>query len=232
MKAYQIKIEFIDSDPLIWRRVVMPADATFKRLHDVIQTVTNFLGGYPSDFYHFYAFDLQDENIRVTNDDEAYQEHQYFKKNRKEIEKKMIDTPPEFMKFQEAQLKNLKTIIRKPTGIKIDAYLENHGEIKYRYDFGDNWSFLITLEGITESYHYGYPRLIDGAENAPPEDVGGIPGFYDFLKIYENENHPDHEHVRVWAREQRYREYDEEHINGMLKFIKYKKTEWDKLESK
>ena len=42
MKAYQIGIEFIDSDPAIWRRVIMPADATFNRLHDVIQTVTNF----------------------------------------------------------------------------------------------------------------------------------------------------------------------------------------------
>ena len=45
MKAYIIKIELLDSYPLIWRRVVMPADATFRRLHDVIQTVTNFLSG-------------------------------------------------------------------------------------------------------------------------------------------------------------------------------------------
>jgi hypothetical protein len=34
MKAYQIKIELIDFEPLIWRRVVIPADVTFKRLHD------------------------------------------------------------------------------------------------------------------------------------------------------------------------------------------------------
>ncbi|WP_227765122.1 plasmid pRiA4b ORF-3 family protein [Zhaonella formicivorans] len=31
MKAYQIKIELIDSEPLIWRRVVIPADVTFRR---------------------------------------------------------------------------------------------------------------------------------------------------------------------------------------------------------
>jgi len=37
MKAYQIKIEIQHSEPLIWRRVIMPADATFNRLHDVIQ---------------------------------------------------------------------------------------------------------------------------------------------------------------------------------------------------
>ncbi|WP_218012832.1 plasmid pRiA4b ORF-3 family protein [Virgibacillus ndiopensis] len=66
MKAYQIEVELADTDPLIYRRVIMPTDATFKKLHDVIQTVTNFRGGYPSDFYHFYDFDLSAENIRVT----------------------------------------------------------------------------------------------------------------------------------------------------------------------
>ena len=43
MKAYIIKIEFIDSKPLIWRRVIMPAGATFNRLNDVIQNVTNLI---------------------------------------------------------------------------------------------------------------------------------------------------------------------------------------------
>ena len=37
MKAYQMKIELIDSEPLIWRRVIVPAEITFKRLHDTIQ---------------------------------------------------------------------------------------------------------------------------------------------------------------------------------------------------
>lgn len=37
MKAYQIRIELTDSKPLAWRRVIIPADVTFKRLHDTIQ---------------------------------------------------------------------------------------------------------------------------------------------------------------------------------------------------
>ncbi len=63
----------------------MPAGATFNRLHDVIQTVTNFQSGYPKGDYHLYEFDLKEEDIRVTNDEEAYQEHLHFKKNRKSI---------------------------------------------------------------------------------------------------------------------------------------------------
>ncbi|AXI09813.1 plasmid pRiA4b ORF-3 family protein [Oceanobacillus zhaokaii] len=227
MKAFQIKIELIGSDPLIWRRVIMPADATFNRLHDVIQTVTNFRSGYPYDYYHLFQFDLAADNIKVTNNEEAYEEHQFFKKNRKRLEEKMRkDTSPEFESFVEIQINNMNTVIRKPTGIKIDQYIEKYGQIDYTYDFGDNWSFLIKLEKTVEDYKHGYPTLIDGAETAPPEDVGGLSGYEDFLEIYHNKNHPDYEEIRAWAEEVRYEEYDELFINRMLKAIKYKKNEW------
>lgn len=39
MKAYIIKIELEGSKPLIWRRVIMPAGATYRRLHDVTQQI-------------------------------------------------------------------------------------------------------------------------------------------------------------------------------------------------
>ncbi len=45
MKAYIIITELIGSEPLIWRKAIMPAGATFNRLHDVIQAVTNFRSG-------------------------------------------------------------------------------------------------------------------------------------------------------------------------------------------
>ncbi|GAB3055175.1 plasmid pRiA4b ORF-3 family protein [Virgibacillus ainsalahensis] len=225
MKAYQIKIELIGSEPLIWRRVVMPAGATFNRLHDVIQSVSNFQGGYPGS-YHLFEFELMEDNIRVTNDEEAYQEHKYFKKNRKEIEGKMkANATPETAKFLETQLKNLNTEIRKPAGIKIDTYIEKYGELTYSYDFGDNWQFIITLEEVVEDYKYGYPILTDGAETAPPEDVGGLGGYDEFLKAYHHKSHPEHEETVEWAEGQMYREYDKNFINRMLKFIKYKKNE-------
>ncbi|GGJ94713.1 plasmid pRiA4b ORF-3 family protein [Lentibacillus kapialis] len=228
MKAYQIRIELTGSDPLIWRRVVMPADATFNRLHDVIQTVTNFQGGYPHT-YHLFEFDLPDDAIIVTNDEEAYQEHQHFKKNREAIKAKMRDVPPEFASIQEARLQELEKTVRKPAGIKIDTYLEKYGQLSYIYDYGDYWQFLVTLKAVKDDYHYGYPTLIDGAGTAPPEDVGGLPGYDEFLRIYHDENHPDHEHMKAWAKEQMFREYDPEFINEELKSIMYKKTEWDQI---
>lgn len=229
MKAYIIIAKLKYSDPLIWRRVIMPAGATFNRLHEVIQTVTNFQSGNPNGDYHLYAFELRQEDIMVTNDEEAYQEHLDFKKNRKSYEERMKAMPSEQAVFEKAYQERLQTEVRKPTGLKIDNYLEKHNEIPYRYDFGDGWEFSISLEDIVEDYYFGYPTLLDGAETAPPEDVGGIIGFYEFLEAYRDKEHPDHETMKIWADSQRFREYDPEWINDRLKDIAYKKTEWNKI---
>lgn len=226
MKAYKINISFIDSDPVIWRSVVMPAGATFNRLHDIIQNVTNFKSGYPYEDIHLFEFNLIEDNIRVTNDNEAYEEHKGYMKNRKKVEAIIRkDTNPEMAEFQEMHIKSLQKVIRKPVGIKIDTYIEKHGELVYTYDFGDGWEILIKLEEIVHDYKFGYPKLLDGAETAPPEDVGGLHGFAEFLTIYHDVTHPTHEQLKLWAGEQLFKEYNPEHINTMLKFIKYKKNE-------
>lgn len=229
MKAYIINIELEHSDPLIWRKVIMPAGATFKMLHDIVQQTSNFQGGYPSHGYHLYEFDLPEEGIRVTNDEEAYQEHQYYKKNKKEFAERLKNMKPEIRQFEEAYQERIAAVVRTPSGIKIDDYLEKHGELHYNYDFGDGWQFRIKLEAIVDDYYFGYPTLLDGAETAPPEDVGGIPGFYEFLRVYRDENDPDHKETKAWADSLYFREYDPAFINSMLKSRMYKKTEWDKI---
>ncbi|TCK93147.1 pRiA4b ORF-3-like protein [Natranaerovirga hydrolytica] len=227
MKSYIIKIELKNSDPLIWRRVIMPAGATFNMLHDVIQTVTNFQSGYPVGDYHLYEFDLKD--IRVTNDDEAYQEHLHFMKNENIYKERLKKMSPEHAKFEKTHQERLEIVVRKPKGIKIDDYLEKYKDIIYNYDFGDDWRLIIKLEDIVDDYYFGYPTLLDGAETAPPEDVGGLHGFYEFLKVYYDETHPYHDEIKGWAKEQGFEEYDPERINYIIKDRKYKKTEWDKI---
>jgi hypothetical protein len=230
MKSYIIKIELKNSNPLIWRKVIIPAGATFNRLHDIIQGVTNFKSGYPCiSTLHLFEFDLKEENIRVTNDEQAYQEHQQYKKNKKMYEERLKTIPPELAKFEKAHQKRLKTAVRKPVSLKIDDYIEKYKVIEYDYDFSDGWQFIITLEDIVDDYYFGFPTLLDGAETAPPEDVGGLPGFYEFLKVHMDEKHPEHKNVVSWAKEQYFREYDPDQTNRYLKCLNYKKTEWDKI---
>ncbi len=229
MKSYIIRIELEESEPLIWRKVIMPAGATYNRLHDVIQNVTNFQSGYPSSSYHLFEFDLSEENISVNNNEEAYLEHQHYKKNKKMYEERLKNMEPQMMEFEKCHQERLKIEVRKPTGLKIDDYLEKYNEIRYAYDFSDDWHFKVILEQIVDDYYFGFPTLIDGAGTAPPEDVGGIQGFYEFLKIYYDENHQGHKEVKEWAKLNYFKEYDPKWINEKMKWLNYKKTEWNKI---
>ena len=56
----------------------------------------------------------------------------------------------------------------------------------YLYDFGDSWTHTIHVESVTEvPEKLGYATVIDGAGACPPEDIGGPPGYIDFLDTIE-----------------------------------------------
>jgi len=70
----------------------------------------------------------------------------------------------------------------------------------YEYDFGDSWEHEILVEKIlpmTEEKRH--PACLKGARACPPEDVGGIWGYYDFLAIIDDPKHPEHEDMMEWA---------------------------------
>ncbi|NLY37481.1 MAG: plasmid pRiA4b ORF-3 family protein [Tissierellia bacterium] len=48
---------------------------------------------------------------------------------------------------------------------------------------------------------------------APPEDVGDLYGYYNFLDIYHNPKHPEDKELRTWAEASYFEEYDPERIN-------------------
>ena len=71
----------------------------------------------------------------------------------------------------------------------------------YLYDFGDGWEHELTIE---ESRYFD-PEFrsdiacLDGARSCPPEDVGGVPGYYEFCKALKDPNHEEHESLVEWA---------------------------------
>ena len=71
-----------------------------------------------------------------------------------------------------------------PTIIKVENQLEKFKEIRFKYDFGDDWNSIFKLEEIVADYYFGYPMLLDGGETASPEGLGRINGFYDGLPFY------------------------------------------------
>ena len=55
-------------------------------------------------------------------------------------------------------------------------------EIGYVYDMGDNWQHRIIVEKLKAAEPGAlYPQFLGGERRCPPEDCGGIPGYYEFL---------------------------------------------------
>ena len=71
--------------------------------------------------------------------------------------------------------------------------------IEYLYDFGDAWEHKLIFTDIRQgSPGVAYPRYVAGEWNAPPEDCGGMPGFYEKLDAVADPNHPYHDEIEEW----------------------------------
>ncbi|EOC99999.1 plasmid pRiA4b ORF-3 family protein [Caldisalinibacter kiritimatiensis] len=79
-------------------------------------------------------------------------------------------------------------------------------------------------------YEFGYPICIEGEGACPPEDVGGIGGYEEFLEVINDPNHEDYEGFLTWAKEQGYKEsWDIKWTNTLMKqCLKLKKIKVDK----
>ncbi|ABS69827.1 plasmid pRiA4b ORF-3 family protein [Xanthobacter autotrophicus] len=72
-------------------------------------------------------------------------------------------------------------------------------KLTYTYDFGDDWRHTITIEATAAADPAtDYPRYLDGARRAPPEDVGGITGFELFLEAIADPEHEQHDELMLW----------------------------------
>jgi len=71
--------------------------------------------------------------------------------------------------------------------------------LAYVYDFGDEWSHDIRIERtLPVEVGVAYPRLVDGGGRCPPEDVGGVWGYYESLAALADPNHENHELMLDW----------------------------------
>ena len=72
-------------------------------------------------------------------------------------------------------------------------------KFRYEYDFGDSWEHELLVEKILPpepGVHY--PVCLKGKRACPPEDVGGVWGYPDFLEAIQNPDHPEHEDMLEW----------------------------------
>ena len=71
--------------------------------------------------------------------------------------------------------------------------------ITYLYDFGDRWEHKVTLQKILPyDPAVRLPACISGRRRCPPEDCGGVWGYYEMLDSLEDPRARDHEHMKEW----------------------------------
>jgi len=154
-----VRIELLDTDPLIWRQVEVPTSITLKVLHDIVQVTMGWFD------YHLWEFRIGTRTYGLPMDADW-------------------GTAPR----AEASKVRLRDVL-KPRKTVID----------YLYDFGDSWEHRLTVTGVRPGEDgVSYPWLIGGEWAGPPEDCGGIPGFYGVLDVMADPEHPDHAEITEW----------------------------------
>ena len=88
------------------------------------------------------------------------------------------------------------------TGTRISEILPRSGKplrFEYEYDFGDSWHHEVVFEGCLRAERGGrYPVCVEGARACPPEDVGGTPGYEEYLEAVADPGHERHDEFMGW----------------------------------
>jgi hypothetical protein len=91
---------------------------------------------------------------------------------------------------------------RDSTQTKLSDILPRAGKefrFLYEYDFGDSWQHEILFEGrVKAKPGEVYPICQGGHRACPPEDVGGIWGYADFLKAIADPDNDEHQEMKEW----------------------------------
>ena len=165
-----VRIELLDTDPLIWREVEVPTSITLKVLHDIVQITMGWLD------QHLWEFTIDKKSYGLPMDEDW-------------------GTAP--------RTDAIKVRLR-------DVLKPRRTTIEYLYDFGDSWHHKLILTKIRPGLPaVSYPHYVGGEWDCPPEDCGGIPGYYNMLDALAAPEHPDHAEVAEYLEDWDPKEIDE-----------------------
>jgi hypothetical protein len=83
--------------------------------------------------------------------------------------------------------------------VRIGQVLKKKKKFAYIYDYGDGWEHNLVVEAVEKpESRQNYPVCLEGANSCPPEDCGGIWGYYNMLDAIDDPDHDDHETYLEW----------------------------------
>jgi hypothetical protein len=105
---------------------------------------------------------------------------------------------------------------------KLSQLIHSTGQrFSYEYDFGDSWEHRLVVEKISSALEsLRYPICLKGKRACPPEDVGGVWGYENFLKAIQDPEHDEHEDYLNWIGEEFDPEaFDLNAVNDRLRYM-------------
>ena len=98
--------------------------------------------------------------------------------------------------------------------------IKQNTKCEYVYDFGDNWEHDIKLEKVIKELEIkNLPFCLKAVGACPPEDCGGVYGYYDLLDILSDPKHPEYNETKAWIGDNVLQEINLKDINVLLSKI-------------
>ncbi len=164
----QLKMTLHWSEPKIWRRIVVASDMPVEDLHYAIQIA---MGWENEHLHHFYKVV---NRVRV-----------FYEPDTEDFFAGYFDFLPKKLNYEKLKV--------------VDLVQNPKDKLFYEYDFGDGWLHDIVLEKLLPMEEdFTAPRCIEGEMACPPEDCGGIYGYYQMLEVLKNKKHPEHRELKDW----------------------------------
>jgi len=158
----QLRAWLVESEPEVWRQFVIDPRLTLEQLHTVLQI----------------AFGWQNEHCHQFHEQDG---RRYGRPNA--VDEDVIDE----RKLQLGQV-----------------FDHDRKRIAFEYDFGDSWIHAVELEKKVDGETFDYPTntfieggksvfsgkpraavCVAGARNGPPENSGGLDGYFRILDLFE-----------------------------------------------
>ncbi|MGB6457353.1 MAG: plasmid pRiA4b ORF-3 family protein [Streptosporangiaceae bacterium] len=84
----------------------------------------------------------------------------------------------------------------------------------YEYDLGDEWRHIVTVEGVLPAEAgVAYPRCTAGKRACPPDDCGGLTGYYQMLAVLADPGHQDYPARLAWLGISSAAEFDPDYVD-------------------
>jgi len=178
-QIHELKLTMRNIEPPIWRRVAIPSDASLGVLHDVIQVAMGWDDDHLHEFVRKTGAKPRRRPLRLPFDLVGMVDRG---------EQTFTDHRVEGMDGEDEGEFTLRDVCPQPKS-----------KLCYRYDFGDGWEVDIRVvklyepaEGVT------YPLCLAGERAGPPDDCGGVYGYYGLIEASQTPDDPESQERLEW----------------------------------